>query len=57
MEEELDALKLQLDIVNGKLKVHSIIMKDILQKLEEKDMSNAPIPEPVYQSSGYCSLM
>ena len=57
MEEELDALKLQLDIVNGKLKVHSIIMQDILKKLKEKDMSNATIPEPVSQSSGYCNLM
>ena len=57
MEEELDALKLQLDIVNGKLKVHSIIMQDILKKLKENDMSNAPIPEPVSQSSGYCNLL
>ena len=57
MEEELDDLKRQLDIVNGKLKVHSILIQDILKKLKGKAISNAPIPEPVSQSSGYCILM
>ena len=57
MEDELDDLKLQLDILNGKLKVQNIIIQDILKKLNDKDISNASIPEPVAQTSGYCLVM
>ena len=55
MEDELDDLKLQLDIL--KLEVQNIIIQDILKKLNDKDISNASIPEPVAQTSGYCLVM
>ena len=57
MEDELDDLKLQLDILNGKLTVQNIIIQDILKKLNDKDISNASIPVPVAQTSGYCLVM
>lgn len=57
IKKELEAVKIKLDILNGKLTMQSKFMQDVLNNLNEIVISNAPVDEPVAQSYGFCILL
>ena len=53
----MEELKIQIDILNGKLKIQNILINDILTKINEKEITIASVPEPVVQTFRFCLIM